>query len=1345
MTEIAIVTDMTQKDLWKQVGTYSQVAQQYGVSTKGAYEVSMLWYQQGLQGAEVMNLTIETLKMAKIAGLDYATATDYMTVAIRGFKLEMEDAQRVTDVYSALAAATASNTEEIAVAMSKTASSAEAVGASMESTSAMIATMISVTREAPENIGSALKSIISRYGEMTTDPTKMIDAEGEAMSLNKVDKALQSVGISLQDANGRFRDFDDVILELAESWDTIDVNTQRYIATVMAGNRQQSRFLALVGNVEEYKKALSTAADSEGAGTIQYLKTMDSIESKMQQMKNAWEQFYSSMGFENLFKGVLDTITKVLNNLNKLGKGQALLSIVNIFNVIKNLVKVVFGGIGNQIIGLFDKFKSRQKELKFEPKVDFSKAYSAWEKFINKITKKVEVPIEAKITQTQQPQTLVQAQAQVSQAQTAGDIFSIYKDWANKYQDRANIFNAEGIPRTFRRLLNNKGRTEQDFETFKQTLQELGVSFENLEQFTNDASKALDNFGNEARENAQKLEKQEKERLEAERAAKQQRNAKILNFTGQALSMIGAAVSTWALTIKDSSEHSIERSKVASGAGQALSGAGTGVMMGLQVAGPWGALIGAILGALTGLPAILDGLNKTTVERIAQLEQEQQELDNLATQKKGEHVSLKNEIEDLKQLEKAQYDSEEAMQAYKDKMNELGEKYPQLIAAQDAEGNVLIDLAEFERELAEARAASVSATKDALKAELKTAQQNRKLYETAGEYYATDATITSKRLTNLESVNASTYLDAFNANTNNSYDALYYLNKDLGFNPEHGDSENFSGWGLTPTDYLTLFQHYYNQDREAFDQALLEIGISSSLINWDNFANLGDDGLYGIVSEGLSSYITGEGAADVTISLGEVTYTDLLGLNDSSDIMGDFKKLEEKYGLDFKTLTGQTEDYFTDLWYTFKNGETEAERIAAGNEVVELLRTAGTRIQIGEDKANKDVHTIGKQLVRADFEEDIVGQALTEEDSKIVDNLNEYQGMWITLGTELLDDLREAETDRKSLESWRDYDYAGYLEAQDRVFQEILDYASTASTFELERLSEIFNNILDYKNEGELRDALKFIDNEKVIESMVSEFNRQRDAKYNRYEEFVSSIDYNSAWFDGLYDKDLYGDNGELILDYLDSFIGVLQQLDEWTRDGLENRVDLMDGTLAAFYTSVGKLSSETQNDLYPIISAIDWNDQASILQAAADIKEYGEKNNINLDDVVYNLNAAASNFMFNIATRIQNFNNTLTANSEKTSSFLDKASEGLDLAEAMNAFDSIAATNEDLTFDDVFVYDKELKKWVYTTEGFNKALEQQNEDLIISRQTREDALKDFEKLKVNLQDVDYDTFLDID
>jgi len=71
-------------------------------------------------------------------------------------------------------------------------------------------------------------------------------------------------------------------MELAESWDTIDTNTQRYIATVMAGNRQQSRFLALVSSYQRLKELSAEAADSEGASQMQFLKTIDSIEYKSQ-------------------------------------------------------------------------------------------------------------------------------------------------------------------------------------------------------------------------------------------------------------------------------------------------------------------------------------------------------------------------------------------------------------------------------------------------------------------------------------------------------------------------------------------------------------------------------------------------------------------------------------------------------------------------------------------------------------------------------------------------------------------------------------------------------------------------------------------------------------------------------------------------------------------------------------------------------------------------------------------------------------------------------------------------------------------------------------------------------
>ena len=53
------------------------------------------------------------MKMAKIAGMDSAQATEAMTAALRGFNMELNEASatRVNDVYSQLAAVTASNTE----------------------------------------------------------------------------------------------------------------------------------------------------------------------------------------------------------------------------------------------------------------------------------------------------------------------------------------------------------------------------------------------------------------------------------------------------------------------------------------------------------------------------------------------------------------------------------------------------------------------------------------------------------------------------------------------------------------------------------------------------------------------------------------------------------------------------------------------------------------------------------------------------------------------------------------------------------------------------------------------------------------------------------------------------------------------------------------------------------------------------------------------------------------------------------------------------------------------------------------------------------------------------------
>lgn len=238
ITGIAVVTNKTSAELWNSIGAYTAIAKEYGVTTEGVYQVSQLYYQMGLSENQVTSLTTETLKMAKIAGLDYATATDYMASALNGFKMEASEANTIVDTYSALAATAATTTKELAKAMSKTASIAEASGMSVQSTSAMLTMMIETTRESPENLGTALKSMIARFQKINKDPVSLVDVDGETTSFNEVDSALRTVGISLTDTTGQMRNLDDVIFELAAKWDTLDRNTQKWIANAAAGSRR---------------------------------------------------------------------------------------------------------------------------------------------------------------------------------------------------------------------------------------------------------------------------------------------------------------------------------------------------------------------------------------------------------------------------------------------------------------------------------------------------------------------------------------------------------------------------------------------------------------------------------------------------------------------------------------------------------------------------------------------------------------------------------------------------------------------------------------------------------------------------------------------------------------------------------------------------------------------------------------------------------------------------------------------------------------------------------------------------------------------------------------------------
>ena len=163
-------------------------------STLGAYETATLFYQQGLKTNEVMEVSTETMKMARIAGMDYVEATNMMTAALRGFNMEINEAsaKKVNDVYSELAKITASDTQEISTAMTKTASIAHNANMEFETTAAFLSQIIETTRESAETAGTAMKTIVARFTELKKNPNELVEVDGEQVDANKIETALRS-------------------------------------------------------------------------------------------------------------------------------------------------------------------------------------------------------------------------------------------------------------------------------------------------------------------------------------------------------------------------------------------------------------------------------------------------------------------------------------------------------------------------------------------------------------------------------------------------------------------------------------------------------------------------------------------------------------------------------------------------------------------------------------------------------------------------------------------------------------------------------------------------------------------------------------------------------------------------------------------------------------------------------------------------------------------------------------------------------------------------------------------------------------------------------------------------
>ena len=325
----------------------SKFAQHMGATTAfsatQAAEGLNVLAQSGLTAEEQMQALPEVLNLAAAGNLSLADSSTYVVGTLKGFGKGMDEAKRVTDLVAKGATMANTDVRGLGTALSSSSATAKSYGQNMDSVT------LSLLRLAEQNItGEEAATALNRAMMDLYTPT------------STAKKALDELGVSVYDAQGNARDFNDVVDELNGKLSGMSEEEQNaYKNTIFTTYGLQAFNKMTVSSTEkvnDFKEGLKDANDS---ALKQAQTQLDNLKGDITLFKSALEGagiVISNVLIPNI-RNFIQWVTNLVTKFNKLSEeqqdlivkiglivaaiGPALLILSKVISVVASIIKVI--------------------------------------------------------------------------------------------------------------------------------------------------------------------------------------------------------------------------------------------------------------------------------------------------------------------------------------------------------------------------------------------------------------------------------------------------------------------------------------------------------------------------------------------------------------------------------------------------------------------------------------------------------------------------------------------------------------------------------------------------------------------------------------------------------------------------------------------------------------------------------------------------------------------------------------------------------------------------------------------------------------------------------------------
>lgn len=342
MAQIKIVTGASDSQMEAFLTKSIALAKELGQSVTDVASSIETFARLGYNMSDSSNLAKYANIMANVGNTDVDTATTGITSIIKGYELDANDAEHVSDVLVKVGQEYAISAEELMAAFQRGGAALHASGTDFEKSAALFAATNASLQNA-ETTGTMWKTVSARIRGATTELEEMgEETDGLAQGLSKYREEIKALsGVDIMKDENTYKDMYDIFVQLAEVWDNMEDVSQSRVAEILGGTRNTSGIMSTITNIKDAIGAYSSAMDSAGTATEANNVYMDTTKAKVGELKAAFQELSSDFISSNFtkgavegLKGIVEAIDKIVETAGSLG---TILAGLGLAKVIKNV------------------------------------------------------------------------------------------------------------------------------------------------------------------------------------------------------------------------------------------------------------------------------------------------------------------------------------------------------------------------------------------------------------------------------------------------------------------------------------------------------------------------------------------------------------------------------------------------------------------------------------------------------------------------------------------------------------------------------------------------------------------------------------------------------------------------------------------------------------------------------------------------------------------------------------------------------------------------------------------------------------------------------------------------